>query len=52
MLVNPQEFNYRLTLGVLAVVIVVFTTYGLVSYSDLKSDYNFLVQEKETFTTT
>ncbi|MCB0462363.1 MAG: hypothetical protein KDC81_06640 [Flavobacteriaceae bacterium] len=46
MIVNPQEFNYRVTIGVLVVVIAVFTAYGLTSYSTLKSDKDFLVQEK------
>jgi len=46
MIVNPQEFNYRLTIGILAVVIAVFSAYGLTSYSTLKSDNDFLVQEK------
>lgn len=46
MIVNPQEFNYRLTIGILVVVIAVFTAYGLTSYSALKSDKDFLVQEK------
>lgn len=46
MIVNPQEFNYRLTIGILVVVIAVFTAYGLTSYSTLKSDNDFLVQEK------
>jgi hypothetical protein len=46
MIVNPKEFNYRITIAILAVVITVFTAYGLVSYSTLKSDKDFLVQEK------
>lgn len=46
MIVNPQEFNYRLTIGILAVVVAVFSAYGLTSYSTLKSDNDFLVQEK------
>jgi hypothetical protein len=46
MIVNPQEFNYRVTIGILVVAIVAFAAYGFSSYSTLKSDKDFLVQEK------
>jgi hypothetical protein len=46
MIVNPQEFNYRITIGILVVVIAVFTAYGLTSYASLKSDNDFLAQGK------
>ena len=46
MIVNPQEFNYRVTIGILVVAIVAFAAYGFTSYSTLKSDKDFLVQEK------
>jgi len=46
MIVNPQEFNYKVTIGILVVVIAVFSAYGLSSYSTLKSSQDFLVQQK------
>ena len=46
MIVNPQEFNYRVTIGILVVAIVAFAAYGFSSYSTLKFDKDFLVQEK------
>ena len=46
MIVNPQEFNYKVIIGFLVVVIAAFATYGLTSYSTLKSSKDFLVQEK------
>lgn len=46
MIVNPQEFNYRVTIGILVVAIVAFAAYGFSSYSTLKSSKDFLVQEK------
>ena len=46
MIVNPQEFNYRLTIGILVAAMVVFVAYGFTSYSTLKSNKDFLVQEK------
>lgn len=47
MIVNPQEFNYRVTIGILVVAMVAFAAYGFTSYSTLKSDKDFLVQEKK-----
>jgi hypothetical protein len=46
MIVNPQEFNYRVTIGILVVAIAVFAAFGFTSYSTLKSSKDFLVQEK------
>jgi hypothetical protein len=46
LIVNPQEFNYRVTIGILVVAIAVFTAFGFTSYSTLKSSKDFLVQEK------
>lgn len=46
MIINPQEFNYKATIGILVVVIAVFSAYGLSSYSALKSNKDFLVQQK------
>lgn len=47
MIVNPQVFNYRLTIGTLVVALVAFTTYSFFNYSTLKSQEDFLVQEKK-----
>lgn len=46
MIVNPKEFNYRVTIGILVVTMVAFAAYGFSSYSTLKSSKDFLVQEK------
>lgn len=46
MIINPKEFNYKFTIGILVVVIAVFSAYGLSSYSALKSNKDFLVQQK------
>jgi len=41
MIVNPQEFNYRVTIGILVEVIAVFSAYGFTSYFTLKSSKDF-----------
>jgi len=46
MIVNPQEFNYRATIGILVIAMAAFAAYGFTSYSTLKSSNDFLVQEK------
>jgi len=46
MLVNPQVFNFRLTLGTLIVAFVAFAGYSYSIYSDVKADEIFLKQEK------
>lgn len=46
MIVNPQEFNYRVTIGILVIAMAAFAAYGFTSYSTLKSSKDFLVQEK------
>lgn len=46
MIVNPKEFNYRVIIGILVVTMVAFAAYGFNSYSTLKSNKDFLVQEK------
>lgn len=47
MIVNPQEFNYRLVLGSLLAAFIAFAAFGIVNYNDLKSDSDFLKQEKK-----
>jgi len=47
MLVNPQVFNFRLTLGTLIVAFVAFAGYSYSIYSDVKADGIFLKQEKK-----
>jgi len=50
MLVNPQVFNFRLTLGTLVVAFVAFAGYSYSTYSDVKADEVFLKQEKNLLT--
>ncbi len=47
MLVNPQVFNFRLTLGTLIVAFVAFAGYSYSSYSDVRAEEVFLKQEKK-----
>ncbi len=47
MIVNPQEFNYRFILGSVIVAFMVVAAFGIVNYNDLKSDTDFLRQEKK-----
>ena len=47
MIVNPQVFNYRLTIGTLVVALVAFTTFSFFNYRTVKSQQDFLVQEKK-----
>ena len=47
MIVNPSEFNYRLTLGSLLVAIIALAAFGFSNYSALKSDADFIKQEKK-----
>lgn len=47
MIVNPQVFNYRLTIGTLVVALVAFSAYSFFNYRTVKSQEDFLVQEKK-----
>ena len=47
MIVNPQVFNYRLTIGTLIVTLAVLATFSFSSYSSYKSEQDFLEQEKK-----
>lgn len=46
MIVNPQLFNYRLIIGSLVIAIVVLGSFSYTSYDTLKSDQEFIEQEK------
>ena len=47
MIVNPQVFNYRLTIGTLIIAFTVLATYSFTSYNTRKSNEDFLKQEKK-----
>ena len=47
MIVNPQFFNYRLTIGVLVVAISVLAVLSYSGLNDLKSENEFLSNEKK-----
>lgn len=46
MVVNPQAFNYRLIIGTLIVTLLGLGAYSFSSYTELKEQKEFLVQEK------
>lgn len=47
MIVNPNVFNYRLTIGTLIVAFTILASYSYTSYSSAKSNEAFLKQEKK-----
>ncbi len=47
MIVNPSEFNYRLALGSLIIAIIALAAFGFANYRDIKSDTDFIKQEKK-----
>ena len=47
MIVNPQHFNYRLIIGSLAVVVIIISGFSYTNYNTLKSQEQFLEQEKQ-----
>lgn len=47
MIVNPQVFNYRFTIGTLVVAFTVLAAYSYTSYTSAQSKEDFLNQEKK-----
>jgi len=47
MIVNPQVFNYRLTIGTLIVAFTILAAYSYTNYNSIKSNEDFLKQEKK-----
>ncbi len=47
MIVNPRVFNYRLTIGTLIVAFTILATYSFTNYNSIKSNEDFLKQEKK-----
>ena len=47
MIVNPSAFNFRLALGTLIIAIIAIAAFGFSNYSSLKSDSDFIKQEKK-----
>ena len=47
MIVNPSVFNFRLALGTLIIAIIALAAFGFSNYSSLKSDSDFIKQEKK-----
>ena len=47
MIVNPQVFNYRLTIGTLIVAFTALAAYSFTSYNTGKFNEDFLKQEKK-----
>ena len=47
MIVNPSEFNYRIALGSLIAVVIALAGFGFSNYNSLKSDADFIKQEKK-----
>lgn len=47
MIVNPQTFNYKVTIGTLLVAFSILAAYSYTSYSSNKSSEDFLNQEKK-----
>lgn len=47
MIVNPQFFNYRLTIGVLLVAISALALFSYMRFADLESENDFLNDEKK-----
>ena len=47
MIVNPQVFNYRLTIGTLIIAFTTLAAYSFTSYNTGKSNEDFLKQEKK-----
>lgn len=46
MIINPQLFKFRLIIGSLAIAIVILSSFGYMSYNNLKENQEFIVQEK------
>ena len=46
MIVNPQLFNYRITIGTLVVAIAVLATFSFTSYNESQTQETYLKQEK------
>ncbi|AXT18413.1 hypothetical protein D7030_07830 [Flavobacteriaceae bacterium AU392] len=47
MIVNPQFFSYRLTIGVLVIAFAALATFSYVNYKSVKSDRDFIDEEKK-----
>ena len=47
MIVNPQEFNYRLTIGTLLAAIAFLVVYGFSKYDTVNTENEFLSHEKK-----
>ena len=47
MIVNPQVFNYRLTIGTLLAAITFLVVYGFTAHNELTANNDFLKQEKK-----